>query len=90
MSGESITVAIWILIFLLIAGVHMSDLDKGVHDRNPVAHDYKRIMAYHGAQVLYEDYNGNIWFLRDGRKVYIIKRNPDEKGNHLHGREYVR
>jgi hypothetical protein len=33
--------------------------------------EYKRIMRKHGITSLYEDYEGRMFFYRDGRKVYI-------------------
>lgn len=39
---------------------------------NHIAGDeYKALMKYHGASVLYEDYNGNLWFVRDGKRIYV-------------------
>ena len=33
--------------------------------------EYKRIMRKHGITSLYEDYEGRMFFYRDGRKIYI-------------------
>ena len=33
--------------------------------------EYKRIMKRHGISSLYEDYEGRMFFYRDGRKIYI-------------------
>ena len=33
--------------------------------------EYKRIMRKHGISSLYEDYDGRMFFYRDGRKIYI-------------------
>ena len=33
--------------------------------------EYKRIMRKHGISSLYEDYEGRMFFYRDGRKIYI-------------------
>ena len=33
--------------------------------------EYKRIMKRHGISSLYEDYDGRMFFYRDGRKIYI-------------------
>lgn len=33
--------------------------------------EYKRIMRKHGISSLYEDYEGRMYFYRDGRKIYI-------------------
>lgn len=36
-----------------------------------VSQDIKKLMKYHGIQVLYEDYQGRLWFKRNGQKIYI-------------------
>ena len=33
--------------------------------------EYKRIMRKHGITSLYEDYEGRMFFYRDGKKIYI-------------------
>ena len=33
--------------------------------------EYKRIMRKHGITSLYEDWEGRMFFYRDGRKIYI-------------------
>jgi hypothetical protein len=45
------------------------------HEHSPPSHivsqDIKKLMKYHGIQVLYEDYQGRLWFKRNGQKIYI-------------------
>lgn len=31
----------------------------------------KQLMRYHGAQVLYEQHDGQFYFIRDGKKIFV-------------------
>lgn len=53
---------------LLIACCHMSHDPPGHHIAP--AH-IKQLMRYHGVQVLYEQHDGQFYFIRDNKKIYI-------------------
>ena len=57
-----------IVVLILLAYAYMARQAPMDH----VADDeYKRIMRKHGISSLYEDYDGRMFFYRDGRKIYI-------------------
>jgi hypothetical protein len=60
-----------ILVGILAAIGLLTVAERVVPDDHVVPANIKAKMKYHGIEVCFEDWNGNIYFVRDGQKVRL-------------------
>ena len=55
----------------ILHGVSVSTIKHQIEKSHIVSPEIKAKMRYHGIDVLYEDFNGNLFFYRDGKKIKV-------------------
>jgi hypothetical protein len=65
------TLALLILIAALLLISLVIVLSDSPADDRVVSHEVKARMAYHGVDVVYEDWDGNLYFYREGERCEL-------------------